>query len=77
MPSSPYELNIEGALRSKVENNVENNVTKNLFDGAQEHVWKIMYLDCVPKFLASGDYEDYKGKSPFSKYNYLLGVKLA
>jgi hypothetical protein len=58
--NSVYELNIDSTLKAKV-SKAKETPSKDMFDPVQEHIWKIMCLDCVPKFIQSSDYEDYRG----------------
>jgi hypothetical protein len=57
---SQYELNIDGGIKSRLEKSIAN-PTRDMYDDAQNHVWRMMVLDCVPKFLKSEDYENYRG----------------
>lgn len=61
-PKSNYELNIDAKLRKELEANMKNGAKRNTFDNCQGSVWKMMELDCFPKFLQSARYKHYKGR---------------
>ncbi len=58
--NSPYELNVDSTIKSKITKNVAT-PSRDLFDAAQEAVWKLMVLDLVPKFINSSEYAEYTG----------------
>lgn len=60
-PKSNYELNVEGKLKSGLEQNLKN-PTPNLFDGPQQAIWKVMEHDSFPKFVQTQRWKQFKGK---------------
>ncbi len=59
--SSNYELNVEGKLRKELDENIKA-PSRGTFDGCQASIWKMLELDCYPKFIQSVKYKEYMGK---------------
>lgn len=59
-PKSKYEINVEGKVRKELDELIKN-PDKNTFSNCQGAVWKVMELDCFPKFAQSEKYKEFKG----------------
>lgn len=58
-PSAPLEINIDSKTRSDLMRRMVENPTSDLFDGCQDHVYRLMERDCFRRFVQSNIYKEF------------------
>lgn len=62
-PSSAYEVNIDHKMKCEVKSSMDD-PSPSMFDKSQIHIRSILETDCLPSFLQSAAYRDYKAGKP-------------
>lgn len=58
---SSYELNLTASQRQEVEMGILRGATQNIFNNAQQAIYRLMEMDSVPKYVRSNIYRSIKG----------------